>query len=94
MKNIPALKPNTHIYESGGCLLFMKSICPMIKFNVYVTLSKYNIPLKCLLPSWHWHCNSFSAQDLKYELWHFVGGARLAQNLRLCNHCHFHKDLL
>ena len=72
----------------------VESIHTIIMFNVYVTLSKYNIPLKCLLPSWHWHCNSFSAQDLKYELWHFVGGARLAQNLRLRNHCHFHKDLL
>ena len=33
-------------------------------------------------------------ESLKYELWHFVGGANLAQNLRLRNHCHFHKDLL
>ena len=28
-------------------------------------------------------------ESLKYELWHFVGGAILAQNLRFSNHCHF-----
>ena len=31
----------------------------------------------------------WKGESLKYELWHFVGGAILAQNLRFSNHCHF-----
>ena len=54
------------------------------------SMSKYNISLKCHLSI---GIGIVCTQDLKYELWHFVGGANLAQNLRLPNHCHFHKDL-
>ena len=54
------------------------------------SMSKYNISLKCHLSI---GIGIVCTQDLKYELWHFVGGANLAQNLRLPNHCHFYKDL-